>query len=68
MALLPSRQALSELEIWLEGAEQEAADRAPPAESLTDVQLQLQKYRVSWWAVGLGKIQCYFVIVEWYAR
>lgn len=46
MALLPSRQALTELEIWLDEAQQEVLDSAQQVNSLTEVKLQLQKYRV----------------------
>ncbi len=48
MQLLPSRQALAKLMLWMDGVEATVAqDEQNPVSSLSDVQLMLRKYRVS---------------------
>ncbi len=48
MQLLPSRQALTELMLWMDGVENTVnEDEGKTVTSLMDVQLLLQKYRVS---------------------
>ena len=48
MQLMPSRQALNELMLWMDGVEATInEDEGKTVLSLMDVQLLLQKYRVS---------------------
>ena len=47
MQLMPSRQALNELMLWMDGVEATVnEDEGKTVTSLMDVQLLLQKYRV----------------------
>ena len=63
MQLMPSRQALNELMLWMDGVEATVnEDEGKTVASLMDVQLLLQKYRVGTDNFLVVKKECSYLV------